>query len=235
MKLLTVGQSLQEGKTVLGKYKLTQQNLPKFASTVRHSSSTPAVETVPEKLRTAVVKVAPVAATEITKPICSAQPEMPIPTETAPSALEKTQKIPAGKTLRRVEEACSTRTEISFANRMGQKIAAFKKKLFPVRSKKKPGAAPVQTEWALEKIRVARNDLSEADLVVVAPKRTAPIQKTKPSRVDSGEAKNPARKWTKMTARLFKTSSPFAKSGTAESDAPAQSKVAKRSELVGQI
>ena len=40
MKLLKVGKSLKEGKTVLGKYKLTQQSLlAKFASTTRPSRS----------------------------------------------------------------------------------------------------------------------------------------------------------------------------------------------------
>jgi hypothetical protein len=61
-----------------------------------------------------------------------------------------------------------------------------------------------QAELALEKVKVIRNDLSDADVVVVAVQ-----PKSQDSRAPQAEAREPARNpWTRVTARWVKLKSP---------------------------
>ena len=90
--------------------------------------------------------------------------------------------------------------------------------------------APVQTEWALEKIKVARNDLNDADLEIVSRKAASPPPKAQPSFAEANRGKHHGHRWIKMTVRLFKRTSPF--------EQPAervQVEAVKQSELAGRI
>lgn len=202
VKLLTVGRSLNGGKTVTGNYKLQQISLPKFSSTARPSKA-------------AAAKAALIVAT---KPVPIAAPVPVVPVivpvierslETDPRGMDKTQKIPAGKILERKPKEKKSFIKTKLATALQRRIAAIKKRLFPVRSKKKPGATPTQAEWNLEKVTVARNDLSESDLEIVKPKVAGKTQSQKMHLPDLGWVKNSGREWVKATTRLFKTSSPF--------------------------
>lgn len=227
MKLLTVGQSLKEGKTVLGKYKLMQPSLlPKFVCTIRPTKAAP----VPSVLR---------AEPQTPPEILAVRSEMkkensvcvlpPVP-ESRPMAAEKTQKIPVGTVLKRVEADKVAPSRINFLSRVKNKISSLGKKWFCARSRKKAGIFAVQTEWALEKITVARNDLSDADLEIVARKAPSPKPQVKPTFAEVSRGKNHGQRWIKMTARLFKRTSPFKKPAE---EVPAG--VADHSELAGRI
>ena len=237
MKLLTVGQSLKKGP-VLGKYKLQQILLPKFGSTVRPSKSArmseaPALLAEPTPfLEEAVTPIASAATT----PICSM--ETKIQNESARRAMDKTQKIPSGKILRRIEEPATKPREPGFMSKLmtrftalvQKQISSLKKKMFPVRSKKKSGLAPVQTEWSLEKVTVIRNDLSEADLEIVAPKKAlATLETCKPNLHDLSHIKSSGMELIKKTTRLFKTSSPFEASAMEKQTEPDRVEFAGRS------
>lgn len=220
VKLLKIGRSLNGGKTLFGKYKMAQQTLPRFASTVRPSGSAPALESLLEKAKMA-------ASLEVVKTIPQAQPEAKGPALII-SVLDKTQKIPAGKVLRRMEEPVLKKEKITLLSRIENKFSGLKKKLSPIRSRRKSGSTPIQTEWALGGVTVARNDLSEADLEVVAPKQTR-----KPQLIELSKIKTSGSQWIKKTTRLFKADSPFATSSN-EKSFEAESKV-ESPELAGKI
>ncbi|MEO5803820.1 MAG: hypothetical protein ABIR24_09840 [Verrucomicrobiota bacterium] len=233
MKLLTVGQSEKESKIVLGKFKLRQRLLPKFASTVRPSSSAVMETSVPS------IKPAALLLDVSGKPNASAESKtIEHQTMSSPRTMDKTQKIPSGKTLRRIEEpAAIPRVSgflVGFVSFLKNKFTSLKKKLFPVRLKNKFSSAPVQTEWSLEKVTVLRNDLNEADLEIVAPKPPVAVQPTKPNLVHLNRVKNSGREWIKMTTRLFKTSSPFESDSLEKHNAISQSHV-PQAELAGRI
>ena len=237
MKLLTVGQSLKKGP-VLGKYKLQQILLPKFGSTVRPSKSAQSTEAQAASVEpTSLIKeaVAPVASAPAAS-ICSV--EIKTQSESAPRAMDKTQKIPSGKILRRIEEPATTPPGPGFVVRLMSRCMALlqkqtsllKKKMFPVRSKKKSSSAPVQTEWSLEKVTVIRNDLSEADLEIIAPKKApATVETRKPNLPDLGHLKSSGMELIKKTTRLFKTSSPFEASAMEKQTEPDRAEFAGRS------
>lgn len=222
MKLLTVGRSLNGGKPVSGQYKVQQILLPKFASSVRPSRTAIAAR------RIAVTPTAtPVPASTVARAVA---PAIERSIEPATLGMDKTQKIPAGKILKRKPEPTGLSLKVKVVTLLQKQIAAVKKRLIPARSKKKSGATPTQTEWNLEKVTVARNDLSEADLEIMMPKSagTAPSRKTHLPNLSS--VKNTSYKWIKRTSQLFKPSSPFAASA-----AEKQTKEAGRRELVEKI
>ena len=197
MKLLTVGQSLKKGP-VLGKYKVQQILLPKFGSTVRPSKSALTAEKQ--------VSTGNIAASVPATPICSV--EAGSQNVSAPRDMDKTQKIPAGKILRRVEEFVESPRGPGFVAQLRARCLAFLQKQISS-LKKKSGLAPVQTEWSLEKVTVIRNDLNDADLEIVAPKTPSNGDTCKPNLPDLNRVKNSGKEWIKKTTRLFKTSSPF--------------------------
>ena len=64
----------------------------------------------------------------------------------------------------------------------------------------------VQSELALENVRVVRNDLSDADLEVVAPKRSTQARSARPTERNEMDAPRPAESgltWNRLAARLF--------------------------------
>jgi hypothetical protein len=200
MKLLSVGRSFNGGKRMSGDYKLQQSLLPKFSSSVRPSK-------------------AAVAARLAGRPIAKSQPQSEVPShvqEQPQTALvessiaempEKTQKIPAGKILQRVPEREAVQAEPKADSWMQKRMAALKKRWFPPRSRKRAGAVPTQTEWALENLAVARNDLNDADLEIVA-RKAAPKNKT--HFADLTRVKISGVAWfKKTTTRMFRTTSPF--------------------------
>ena len=227
MKLLTVGQSLKEGKTVLGKYKLMQPSLlPKFVCTIRPTKAAPVTQAAVGEAKVAPEILPAVTEMKREKPVCVSAPLM----ESRPPDSEKTQKIPAGTVLKRVGEDKVVAPRISFPIRIRNKISLIWKKWFPPRSRKRTGSIRIQTEWTLEKIKVARNDLSDADLEVISRKATAPKLKPKPTFAEVSHGKNHGQRWIKMTARLFKRTSPFEK--TAEKG---QTELTHRQEVAGRI
>lgn len=200
IKLLSVGRSFNGGKRISGDYKLQQSLLPKFSSSVRPSK-------------------AAVAARLAGRPIVKSQPQSEVPpnvqeqpqtAQVEPSIAEmpdKTQKIPAGKILQRVPEREAVQAEPKADSWMQKRMAALKKRWFPPRSRKRAGAVPTQTEWALENLAVARNDLNDADLEIVA-RKAAPKNKT--HFADLTRVKISGVAWfKKTTTRMFRTTSPF--------------------------
>ena len=157
MKLLTVGQSLQEGKTVLGKYKLTQQSLlPKFVSTLRPVRTSPfkAPPTLDEKPSEAVPPaVAASLARAFSGPIIEpevsemkesgrSQPIEVTPPVSAPTAesqrvnAEETQKIAVGTVLKRAENDFAAQPRVRLSTRLKNTISGWFSNRWPVRSKK---------------------------------------------------------------------------------------------------
>jgi hypothetical protein len=200
MKLLAVGQSVKEGKIVFGKYKLAQQGLlPKFASTTRPFAAEATVEPIIEK--PVQTRAAEVLAPK-QEPLKEATP-VKIATE---FKADETQKIPIGTVLKRVESPASPKTETGFFKRVAEKFSVLKPGFTRARRNKNTNARLVQTEWSLEKIKVARNDLSDADLEIVSKK------KEQKSVAVADPVRKPAREWIKKTTRLFRTTSPFEQS-----------------------
>lgn len=232
MKLLSVGQSLDGKKSALGKYKLPRQtSLPKFGSTVRPLKATSVNQPAEAMAKAPIVVEAATPKLPVIEKTILSEPKL----EIISAKLEKTQKIPAGTILKRVEKPMAASQRVSLVTRIENKIAALKKIWFPVRSRKKAGAGPVQTEWALDKICVARNDLNDADLEIIAPKAPTQAENPKPNFAGLVPGKNTGRAWIKMTARLFKTSSPFEKHGTEKTFASEKSAGRAESELAGRI
>ncbi len=223
MKLLTVGQSLEEGKNVSGKYKLSQQSLlPKFAARVQPSSPAPTAESAEVKQAATVASQTPA---QLLSPESNSGP--------APTSRlhDKTQKIAAGTSLEREEKPAAIFPPISFRARVKNKISSAKNKIFHARPRKN-SFAPIQTEWALEKIKVARNDLNDSDLEVVSAKTPAAASAAKPTLTDPHELKNSSGGWIKLTARLFKPSSPFEKRAP-EKPSACTSEMTSRSPFAG--
>jgi hypothetical protein len=220
MKLLTVGRSLNGGKPVSGHYKVQQILLPKFASSVRPSRTAIAARkmAISQKVEAGPTPVAAnVGAPAIERSIDSSP------------GMDKTQKIPAGKVLKRTEPKKFS-LSVRIIALIQKQIAAVKKRLFPVRSKKKSGVIATQAEWNLEKVTVARNDLSEADLEIVTPKGLAAAPSQKVHFPDLGRVKDSGRAWIKMTSRWFKPRSPFAVAAEEQAEV-AQPENADRREL----
>ncbi len=242
-KLLAVGRSLKESKTVFGKYKLAQQSLPRFVSTVRPSGVTPVTKALIEKANSVVAPAAtPAPVIEAVKTKAVVQPKLEVKERVveAPSAPEKTQKIPVGTISKRTEEPVLKRDPVTLKSRLGEKISAITKKL---RSAKKSPATHVQTEWPLGKVQVVRNDLNDADLEIVAPKIRKRAAVDGSTQGGLSQAKNYGYQWMKKTADLFKSASPFEKSagdpvekGVAEkTDTPVETESKNRAELVDQL
>jgi hypothetical protein len=229
-RLLAFGRSLKGAKAVPGKYKLQQSMLPKFASTVR--PSTTVVST--EDLKSESEPQLSLAESASSMPVADAKPVLKTQTELKPKvepvrSMEKTQQIPTGKVLRRVEqEPAPTQKRFDFLAMVQTKMATLKKVLFPVRSRKKAGAALVQTEWSLEKVTVVRNDLSDSDIEIVAPKPQARVEPHKQTMPDLSRVKYTGKKWIKKTTSLFKTTSPFSPSDEAKKGEAEQEELVER-------
>ncbi|MEO6035324.1 MAG: hypothetical protein ABIQ35_08725 [Verrucomicrobiota bacterium] len=221
VKLLTLGQSLKEGKTVLGKYKLMQPSLlPKFVCTIRPTKTAPAAKAnaAPTQEIKPVAEILAITAVPTpTLKLPTVEKELPVADvvlankESGPLEAEKTQKILVGTVQTRSEEKKAVAAKAGFSTRIKNKISLIGKKWAPARSRKKSGAQAIQTEWALEKVKVARNDLSDADLEIVARKALAPKPKVKPTFAEVSRGKHPGQSWIKRTTRLFSRTSPFEK------------------------
>ncbi len=217
VKLLTLGRSLNGNKTIFGKYKMMPQALPKFASTVRPSRTAPAVESL-------------LAKAKMIEPQMQAEVQ---PVAMFISVLDKTQKIPADKILKRMELPVLKKDEPTLLVGLQNKISGWKKKLAPVRSRKKSGAAPMQTEWPLGQFTVARNDLSDADLEVVAGKQT--VQKPKSHFSNLSQAKKSGSQWIKKTSQLFRSTSPFEQTSEEKPLEKLRTEKANHADLAGKI
>lgn len=145
------------------------------------------------------------------------------------SQFEKTQKIAVGQILKRSALADAGREPLG--DRLRDKFKAVARIFSPTRSRKKNIARPVQTEWTLEKVKVARNDLTEADLEVVRPKKRELVW---PTAAEVSAAKNSGNEWIKKTKSLFKTTSPFTKNAVPEKSGK-ELPSPKSSELAGRM
>ncbi len=227
IKMLTVGRSVKQRGTTLGKYKLTQPGLlPKFASSVRPSNA-PAKSDRVEKLPTTFAATDSLGAIEAGKANALKTRDLAARSN---SQFEKTQKIAVGQILKRSASADMGREPL--ASRLMDKFKAVARVFSPTRSKKKNIARPVQTEWNLEKVKVARNDLTEADLEVVRPKKRELVW---PTAAEVSAAKNSGNEWIKKTRSLFKTTSPFTKNAVPENQSGKELPSPKPSELAGRM
>lgn len=219
IKLLTVGRSLKGAGPVSGHYKVQQVLLPKFSSSVRPSKA--ATEKMEERLPTLHAAIA-----------SHSLPPAELQNDSSPEAMEKTQKIPAGKVLTREPETPEKISEKpKFFSRLAMKVAALKKRLFPPRSKKKASSIPLQAELSLEKVSIVRNDLSDADLEIVTRKAAAKNHARKSHLPDLGRVGSSGVAWVRKTTRLFKATSPFAVSQAQKPDEPAPKRDEKECEL----
>lgn len=153
MQLLTVGRSLSGAKEGPNSFKMSEQNLlPKFTATKPQSSSASVCtspETRPRETRDESLFDArfPASAEDPAKteietrsfPVPEPQPSPP------PALIQTTQEQPAPR-----------------------RTWSLKRALFLRRAPKTANNAAVQTEWALERVTVVRNDLSETDLEIVS-------------------------------------------------------------------
>ncbi len=162
LKLLTTGKSLVGLKDAESRYRMTNQRLlPKFGSGKNPFRSTEGIEAMPAETKP-----------EVTEPMPAAVSAAPAPAVT-----------PAGQNaglLRLGTAKCRDLAAAALQNRWVSQLGS----LLP-RPARKPtptvvgpilGKAPLQGELSLDRIKVMRNDLSDADLEVVPakPRRTAP-------------------------------------------------------------
>ena len=179
-RLLTAGKSLIGGQDGTSRYRLNKKmGLPKFVSPRNPF------------------------ATEINA-------EAPPP---RPAAPEQNQSAPMAHEVRAVAEGSSKRASLvarlALATRyaaewLGQanplarfaNSAAAKKSAIPCFTN-----APVQSELSLDKVRVVRNDLSEADFEVVRPAATKPVL---PGMALTAEKLQPVgAAWHRLTTKFF--------------------------------
>jgi hypothetical protein len=154
LSLLTKSHTFEDARDRRGTYKLSEHPLPKLAN-----SKGPAFapEHPAEPLQTGLFE----------------QPQpRPAAKATAPPQLESTAPSAPKTFANPFKEKSSTESFWRRAARWGKRFFAWR----PIPSKP---AATVQTELALEKVTVVRNDLSEDDLVVVTvDKKQRPANET---------------------------------------------------------
>lgn len=171
-RLLTSGKSLVGLHNTEGRYEMRSKNLlPKFGS-----NKNPFLTAKPQSLQSEFSRKLPAAPPTLTH------------AEVEAAKLKETKRLP---------ELIANKPEVQTVTRptMKMKVWSWIKKLKPfnplawlaarrlAKSAAQPvGKAPVQAELSLEKIKVVRNDLSEADLEVVPvkisvkPKSEPPVQ-----------------------------------------------------------
>lgn len=182
MQLLATSRSINAAKDGPTRYKMAEQNLlPKFPVTRRgvnvaaseapaRVTAAPMVEPVaPARLQTASLfdfnpnPVAPVSSTSIPEPAQSPIPAAATtPLPPIPSAPVAEQKPSLEKNPFAIPVTKEKKSRWSL-------FATF----FVRRRRKNRNGQMIQGEWVLDQVTVVRNDLSDADLEVVAGKATA--------------------------------------------------------------
>ncbi|MEP6662538.1 MAG: hypothetical protein ABJC04_02635, partial [Verrucomicrobiota bacterium] len=166
-----------------------------------------AISTSPEAVEKVVTPKAAVAIISETAPGKAQEKAI---TFSSAAVSNRTQKIPFGAVLGRVPERLELLQRLPLGKRMLARFFAWKARLFPKRSRKKTGNSFVQGEWSLEKVRVARNDLAEADLEIVrVPRKEKATGQKSQTEIERGNA---GAGWLKKTSGFFKAASPFGSS-----------------------
>ncbi|MBC8095282.1 MAG: hypothetical protein H7Y43_05680 [Akkermansiaceae bacterium] len=178
-KLLTSGKCLVGLNDNEGRYEMRSKNLlPKFGS-----ARNPFATTRPQPLQVEFSRKLATVVRTLT------------PTEAAAAKLKKTQPLPAITAMNTEAKTVSGATTKSKAlthlrnglKKMNPLNWFGRGKLVANSSAPRPGKAPVQAELSLEKIKVVRNDLSDADLEVV-PVKISVKPKTEPVAPPSAKA-----------------------------------------------
>ena len=172
LRLLTAGKCLTDLKDSTSRYRMRQKmQLPKFGSPKNPFAARPQAPAVP-------AAPASPATTDITPPVSR---EM-TPAELAAARLKKTMRLPvvvstgaAGKNSQPRPPATALQRVAQWANKLNplswwpDRPAAAAVPRPVVRA----GRSPVQGELSLDKIKVVRNDLNDADVEVVSAKSPA--------------------------------------------------------------
>ena len=192
MRLLAAGSSLRNIKDRRSPYKMTQEHLlPKFGADKpvddRVAATLSLTHTPPIDLglKPASIRLEPAAPPE--------QPPMKTSDQTRNEEPSPSAAAP------QVGEAATPSTEARTGGRLLR--WARNRNPFQPRSVAKRGAAPVQAELLLESVKVVRNDLSDADLEVVARGNTA----SAPAPLAPGAVAPESAKliWRRISTRLF--------------------------------
>jgi hypothetical protein len=171
LRLLTAGKCLTDLKDSTSRYRMRQKmQLPKFGSPKNPFAARRQAPAVP------AAPAAP-ATTDVTPPV---SPEM-TPAELAAARLKKTMRLPALVSTGAAGRSSQPRPAATAL----QRVAQWANKLNPLsrwpdrpaaaapRPVARAGRSPVQGELSLDKIKVVRNDLNDADVEVVPAKSPA--------------------------------------------------------------
>jgi hypothetical protein len=189
---LTVADSLQTPKTAPGRFRMAQHSLPKFAPAKSPISLRPATPVKPGETGSLFdprpepapleVRISAASVIHATSPALRPEPK---PGKTG-------EAVVVGKAV--VEKA---------AEKKGRGGRIFRD--VPWLGGRGAGAREreVQTEWALDRVTVVRNDLSETDLEVVAARRAEP--KMGPFTLEGARRENRGESgwWRRLGARLL--------------------------------
>lgn len=190
LQLLTVGQSLRETKDTTGAYRL-----PEAKAVPRVDGSQPG-ESRPTKGEDPL-------APSLFEPAVRLSPRRPgaMAMEADPAKVEvETGSFPVPPPSPKPGAGAFDNASVQ------QRKWSLKQVLFVRRSQQTVDGRAVQTEWALEKVMVMRNDLSDSDLEIVAARKPAhlpkPVQNPswlfwKRQRDVAGSA------WVRWTNRVF--------------------------------
>jgi hypothetical protein len=210
LRLLALSHSMGELKDGPSEYKLALRGLPKFgSSTPRRTEKTNLTDATPS-LFEAPIKNGKGSPVTFTKPSKQWFPDWAEAAAIIKEGAEKRadEVSRAGNWLVRYSwNICKLPLKLS--ERSAASVGAVTNSIFGcigslfVARKQRQVIAPVQTEWALEKITPIRNDLTDADFEIHASKndkaRPAISNKLKPALQTVGKA------WNELSAQLVET------------------------------
>jgi hypothetical protein len=204
--LLTKGRTFKDMADRPGAYKLlANRALPKFTAG-RRAPSGP-LHSAPQTAQTSLFEQPPAA---VKATVVEARKSAAPPVETVKPSQPVVSKSPFAQDAKTSKMACARgvwRRSVRFCKRLIQRFV-FGRKGRPVHE------TTVQTELALEKVTVMRNDLNEDDLEVVLVERTVGTGEKPLARLSKMEMTGEA--WNRLTAPFRKKSSENAFSPKAE-------------------
>jgi len=204
--LLTKGRTFKDMADHPGAYKLlASRALPKFAASRRPPSEL--AHSAPQRAQTSLFEQPPAA---VKAAVVEAPKIVALPVETVKPSEPGLSQSPFAQAARTPEKACARgtwRRTASFCKRLVQRFV-FGRKGRPVHGE------TVQTELALEKVTVMKNDLNEDDLEVVLVERKVGTGEKPLARVSKTDMTGEA--WNKLTALFRKRSNENAFSPKAE-------------------
>ena len=204
--LLTKGRTFKDMADRPGAYKLlANRALPKFTAGKRPPSGLS--HSAPQTVQTSLFEQPPTA---VKAAVVEAHKSAAPPVETVKPSQPVVSKSPFAKDAKISQKACARgtwRRTASFCKRLVQRFV-FGPKGRPFHE------ATVQTELALEKVTVMRNDLNEDDLEVVLVERKVGTGEKPLARLSKMEMTGEA--WSRLTAPFRKKNSENAFSPKAE-------------------